>query len=62
MAGLIEDWINCPYCAESIQVLLDPTEAGQTYTEDCKVCCAPILFELQGSDEDIFVTVRREDD
>jgi len=62
MTGLIERRITCPYCAETLLVLLDPSELGQTYTEDCQVCCAPVLFDLQGSDEDIFVTVRREDE
>ena len=62
MTGLIERRITCPYCAETLQVLLDPSELGQTYTEDCQVCCAPVLFDLQGSDKDIFVTVRREDE
>ena len=34
--------INCPYCGELIEVLVDPSEAAQEYVEDCFVCCRPI--------------------
>ncbi|MFU8789830.1 MAG: CPXCG motif-containing cysteine-rich protein [Methylobacter sp.] len=33
--------IDCPYCGETIDVLID--SYGEYY-EDCSVCCAPILF------------------
>ena len=54
--------VSCPYCGERLHVLLDPAEIGQRYTEDCQVCCAPILFDLYGEDDDLSVTVSREDD
>ena len=34
--------IDCPYCGESIDILLDPSFSGQSYVEDCQVCCRPI--------------------
>ncbi len=34
--------ISCPYCGESIEMLLDPAGgARQEYVEDCEVCCRP---------------------
>ena len=34
--------VSCPYCGESIQMLLDPAGgAAQEYIEDCEVCCRP---------------------
>ncbi len=54
--------VYCPYCAERLEVLLDPSELGQTYTEDCQVCCQPILFSLQGDQDQLWAEVRREDD
>ena len=49
---LIEHVISCPFCAESISVLLDPSGGDQSYIEDCQVCCRPIeiSFELSGDD------------
>nr|WP_116367485.1 CPXCG motif-containing cysteine-rich protein [Parahaliea mediterranea] len=38
--------ITCPYCGESIDVLIDQQDAGDQYIEDCQVCCQPIVFTL----------------
>ncbi|MEM6580651.1 MAG: CPXCG motif-containing cysteine-rich protein [Pseudomonadota bacterium] len=46
MVGLIQQLICCPYCGESIEVLIDHEDAGQQYIEDCQVCCKPITFHL----------------
>ena len=60
MQELNEARINCPYCGEPLNILLDPSEAGQEYTEDCQVCCRPIIMMPTWDGED--VSVRREDD
>lgn len=36
----------CPYCGERIELLLDPSMAGASYTEDCEVCCRPMLVSV----------------
>ena len=46
-AGLQETSIYCPYCGESIEVLLNPEDVGVEYIEDCQVCCRPIEFFLR---------------
>ncbi len=46
MEFLTEETVNCPYCGEAIEVLIDPQEAGQQYIEDCQVCCKPIIFNV----------------
>ena len=55
--------IDCPYCWESITVLLDTQELGAEYTEDCQVCCRPMIVQVtdNGAGE-LAATVRREDD
>ena len=45
--GLPESSIYCPYCGESIEVLLNPEDVGAEYIEDCQVCCRPIEFFLR---------------
>ena len=44
MYGLDERIIDCPYCGETLAVLVDTSAGDQRYYEDCSVCCAPILF------------------
>ena len=51
MAFLEECTISCPYCGESIDVLIEPIEETQDedaaqYIEDCQVCCRPIQFKI----------------
>ncbi|NOU21770.1 MAG: CPXCG motif-containing cysteine-rich protein, partial [Methyloglobulus sp.] len=41
-----ESIILCPYCGETLDVLVDDSSGPQSYYEDCSVCCAPILFVL----------------
>ncbi len=43
---LDERQIGCPFCAESITILLDASEGSQQYIEDCQVCCRPIQITL----------------
>ncbi len=33
---------HCPYCGEEISMVLDLSAGGQSYIEDCEVCCRPI--------------------
>jgi len=46
MNALAHEHVNCPYCGEIIDVLIDQEEAGHQYVEDCQVCCRPITFTI----------------
>lgn len=37
-----EKYFPCPYCGETVSMLLDLSVNGQVYVEDCEVCCRPI--------------------
>ncbi|MEP6896987.1 MAG: CPXCG motif-containing cysteine-rich protein [Rhodanobacter sp.] len=39
--------ISCPYCGESIEVLVDASAGEQHYIEDCQVCCRPIAIGVR---------------
>lgn len=58
---LHEKQITCPFCWESITVLVDPSES-QLYTEDCSVCCRPILIQTEVQGDYVSVEVTQEDD
>lgn len=50
--AIVERRIACPYCAESMEVVLDLSAGGQSYIEDCQVCCQPmqIAFDVDGNE------------
>lgn len=55
--------IHCPYCGEPIEIYVDESVEGQSYVEDCQVCCRPIVLDV-AVDEDGTPSVRaaREED
>ena len=49
--------IDCPYCGETIEILVDASIPYQQYIEDCQVCCRPITLSIS-VEEDGTVQVR----
>ena len=39
--------IQCPYCGEHFDTLVETGTGPATYLEDCQICCQPIEFELR---------------
>jgi len=61
---LEEVTVDCPYCGEAFEAVVDQSAGAQQYVEDCYVCCRPIIFEIVPGPggEPPMVTTRREDD
>jgi transcription elongation factor Elf1 len=53
--AVIEHPFTCPYCWESITMLLDLTVDDQNYVEDCEVCCNPISLDFRAERGEIVV-------
>ncbi len=47
----MEHFFACPYCGETISMVLDTSVGRQTYIEDCEVCCRPIQIQYAVEDE-----------
>lgn len=41
-----EHFFQCPYCWETISMLIDMSQSKQSYIEDCEVCCHPIQLNI----------------
>jgi len=54
--------IQCPYCGESIEIIIDESIAQQSYIEDCSVCCRPIELSVSVAAEEILVDAKRDDE
>jgi hypothetical protein len=51
MPALDSVLIQCPYCWETLDISVDPSEPEQEYVEDCQVCCQPILIHVTFDDK-----------
>lgn len=45
--------IQCPYCGETVSILVDPSVENQSYIEDCQVCCRPINLTVTIGEEGV---------
>ena len=61
--------VQCPYCWETVEVLIDHCGEDQQYIEDCAVCCRPIMFHIriepeteEAATENVSVHVYSEDE
>jgi len=55
--------IQCPYCDETISLLVDDSAGDQRYVEDCHVCCRPIEVAVTvDADGDVQMIVSGEDE
>jgi transcription elongation factor Elf1 len=48
-----EYFFYCPNCAKNISMVLDLSVRGQTYIEDCEVCCNPIEIRYTVVDHEV---------
>jgi len=49
----MEHFFVCPYCGERISMVLDISIDGQTYVEDCEVCCQPVEVRYTVKDDEV---------
>ena len=48
-----EHFFQCPYCWQTISMLLDSSVAEDRYVEDCEVCCHPIQIHYHFHDKSL---------
>ncbi len=41
--------VQCPYCGEAFDTVVDLSSGSTSYIEDCQVCCRPIELRLEVS-------------
>jgi hypothetical protein len=56
----IEHFLNCPYCWQTISMILDLSVEKQFYVEDCEVCCHPIVISYTTNEKGEIDTFKAE--
>jgi len=54
--------LDCPYCGEDIQIVIDCSVSNQDYIEDCQVCCRPINLSISVHDDTVQITASHENE
>lgn len=54
--------ITCPYCGETIELVIDCSIPEQDYIEDCEVCCRPIKLSVYVNEEKVTVYPKHENE
>ena len=53
---------SCPYCGESIELVVDISVPEQQYIEDCFVCCRPIVVSVSCHEGEVSVNLYHENE
>lgn len=60
MAELHSEHVSCPYCGESFEAIADSSNSD--YIEDCPICCRPIIFTLEETQQGLILQLNTEND
>jgi hypothetical protein len=53
MSRIDTAFVDCPYCGEAIEIVIDTSIEHQQYVEDCSVCCRPIVLTVVCEDGEV---------
>lgn len=62
MNQLVSSHITCPYCGETIELVVDCSIPEQVYIEDCEVCCRPINLSVYINGKEVSVYAKHENE
>ncbi|MBL1142845.1 MAG: CPXCG motif-containing cysteine-rich protein [Proteobacteria bacterium] len=62
MNQLASKTITCPYCGETIEIVIDHSIPEQEYIEDCEVCCRPINLSVYVNEDEISIYPKHENE
>lgn len=47
--------VTCPYCWEELTIAVSPEQMGQTWIEDCQICCRPMEMTASEAEDGMVV-------
>jgi hypothetical protein len=52
--------VECPYCGESFEVRVDPSEGGVDMAQECQVCAKVVQLAVEVEDGELSVSAYRD--
>jgi len=43
----VSETIQCPYCGQAFELVVDTSVASQQFVTDCEVCCRPFTVRAE---------------
>ena len=43
----VSETIQCPYCGQAFDLVVDTSVESQTFTTDCEICCRPFVVSAE---------------
>lgn len=54
--------LDCPYCGESNQIMVDCSVSSQEYIEECQICCKPINIYINVDNNNVQINATSENE
>jgi len=49
----VSESIQCPFCGQTFELVIDTSVASQRFTTDCEVCCRPFEVTVESEPGEI---------
>ena len=43
----VSETIQCPYCGQAFDLVIDTSVDSQSFTTDCEICCRPFVVNAE---------------
>jgi transcription elongation factor Elf1 len=43
----VSETIQCPFCGQNFELMLDTSAGSQNFTTDCEICCRPLQVRAE---------------
>ena len=49
----VSEAIQCPFCGQAFELVIDTSVLSQQFTTDCEVCCRPMTVQVEAEPGEI---------
>lgn len=53
----ISELIQCPFCGQTFEIIIDTSVSSQRFVTDCEICCRPFSVSVESEPGEIISLV-----